>query len=56
VRYEAPTVVDFGSIADHTFTRCATAVGLPGSPPKDTMLCKHDNIGECSCTDTGLTP
>ena len=31
--YEAPKVVDYGSIADHTFTNDGT-VGVPGVGPK----------------------
>jgi hypothetical protein len=56
MRYEKPTVVDFGSIAEHTFTRCADATGNSDAPPKDLNLCSHDKFGECSCHETGLTP
>jgi hypothetical protein len=56
MRYEVPAVTDFGSIAEHTFTRCDTAQGGAGAPPKDWMTCEHDNFGECSCGETGLTP
>jgi hypothetical protein len=56
VRYEKPKVTDFGSIAEHTFTRCDTAEDRPGAPPKDFVTCAHDNHGECSCHTTGLTP
>jgi hypothetical protein len=53
--YEAPRVIDYGSIAEHTFTRCEGATGSD-TPPKDFMICDHDNHGECSCANTGLTP
>jgi hypothetical protein len=56
VRYEKPKVTDYGSIAEHTFTRCDTATGGSGAPPKDYIICGHDNHGECSCPETGLTP
>jgi hypothetical protein len=56
MRYETPVVTDFGSIAEHTFTRCDTASGGAGAPPKDWMTCEHDKFGECSCGSTGLTP
>jgi hypothetical protein len=56
MKYEKPVVVDFGSIAEHTFTRCEGATGGAGAPPKDEIICGHDNHGECSCNDTGLTP
>jgi hypothetical protein len=56
MRYEIPAVIDFGSIAEHTFTRCDTASGGVGAPPKDWMTCEHDKFGECSCGSTGLTP
>jgi len=51
-RYETPAVVDFGSIADHTFTRCG-GTGKPGHanvPPKDFPWVPHhiDGHGECS--------
>ncbi len=54
MKYEIPTVTDFGSIAEHTFTRCDTATGT--WPKKDWMTCEHDKFGECSCGHTGLTP
>ena len=55
MRYEAPKVVDYGSIAEHTFTRCPG--GDPNADiPKDFMVCEHDKHGECSCGETGLTP
>jgi hypothetical protein len=40
--YERPIVVDFGSIADHTFV-------TGGTPRKDTRLCTKDNHGDESC-------
>jgi len=40
--YEKPVVVDFGSIADHTFV-------TGGTPRKDTRTCTKDNHGDESC-------
>ena len=52
--YEKPAIIDYGSIADHTFYRCAG--GNPGAEkPKDPDLCEHDKHGECSCGVTGLS-
>lgn len=47
MRYEKPEIVDYGSIADHTFTRCG------GIGPKlgDFRSCELDNFQECSCSD-----
>lgn len=56
MRYETPKVIDYGSIAEHTFTRCEGATGGSDAPPKDIMVCEHDKFGECSCGETGLTP
>jgi len=49
-------LIDYGSIAEHTFTRCDTAEDRAGAPPKDHITCAHDKHGECSCGHTGLTP
>jgi hypothetical protein len=52
--YTAPEIVDFGSIAQHTFTRCG---GPAGGPKKDFPdVPNHiDNHGECSGLDGGLS-
>ena len=42
MEYQKPTVVDFGSIADHSFV-------TGGTPRKDTRLCTKDNHGDESC-------
>jgi hypothetical protein len=55
MKYETPKVVDYGSIAEHTFSTCPGGTGTP-PPGKDFIVCSHDNHGECSCDDTGLTP
>ncbi len=55
MRYNAPLVVDYGSIAEHTFTRCPGGTGGEGDPPKDYQMCEHDKFGECSCGGTGLS-
>jgi hypothetical protein len=50
MRYEAPTVVDLGSIADHTFTH----TNPRGKPVhKDHNVCETDKFGEYSCTHGG---
>ena len=51
MKYEKPTVVDYGSIASHTFMR-----GMGGTPPKDTMVCTKDNAMDESCPAAGPTP
>jgi hypothetical protein len=59
IRFEEPTIQDFGSIAQHTFTRCnpsapPTYVDKHGNvhqtPQKDFIYVPHhiDNFGECS--------
>ena len=57
MRYETPRVIDFGSIAEHTFTRCDDSTGGETAPPKDPNIFGHDKFGECSSGHgTGLTP
>lgn len=46
MRFERPTVTDFGSIANHTFSRCDSGTG--DFPPKDPVDFPHDKFGECS--------
>jgi hypothetical protein len=56
MRYHSPAVVDYGSIADHTFSRCNP--NAPEEiPPKDSADVPHhiDNHLECSAIDTGLS-
>jgi hypothetical protein len=43
VLYEKPVVIDYGSIADHTF------LGASGTPGKDTRMCTKDKFGDESC-------
>ena len=57
IAFEKPRIEDFGSIAEHTFTRCGgtgyTGPGTaPAAPPKDFPWVpnKLDNFGECSGT------
>jgi hypothetical protein len=47
--YEAPAVTDYGSIADHTFSRCNPEAPNP-TPVKDFIEVPHhiDNHQECS--------
>lgn len=44
MQYEHPTVIDHGTIAEHTFSRC----GGDTSPPKDWQDFPLDKFGECS--------
>lgn len=44
MRYETPTIIDLGSIADHTFTRCG---GTHAPKDPDCRFAK-DNFGEAS--------
>jgi hypothetical protein len=46
MQYTTPLVEDFGSIADHTFSRCYGGNG----PPKDWQICGTDKHGDCSCS------
>jgi hypothetical protein len=48
--WETPTIVDYGSIAEHTFSRCNPQVS--GNPKKDFIDVPHhiDNHLECSAT------
>ena len=51
---EAPGIVDYGSIAEHTFTRCGGY-----DPPKDYPFPPSyhlDKFNECSAITTGLSP
>jgi hypothetical protein len=52
--WEAPTIVDYGSIAEHTFSRCNPAAPNK-KPPKDSIDVPHhiDNHLECSALDGG---
>jgi hypothetical protein len=50
MRYEVPVVVDYGSIAEHTFTH----VNPHGKPVhKDHNVCQTDKYGEYSCPSGG---
>jgi hypothetical protein len=51
---ERPLIVDYGSIAEHTFTRCPPAD--PGAPPKDFTVCPEDKFDECSCPSVTISP
>lgn len=52
MRFEQPTIIDHGSIAEHTFFRCES--GSPQQfmgqdpPPKDFRDFPLDKFGECS--------
>ena len=48
MKFEYPMVVDHGSIAEHTFYRCATNDAVPLAPPKDKEDFPLDKFGECS--------
>lgn len=50
MKYEAPVVVDFGSISDHTFQH----VNKTGhTVHKDHIVCETDKFGEYSCGGAG---
>jgi hypothetical protein len=54
VTYEAPQVFDYGSIAEHTFTRCGGTHAPKDYPyPPNYHL---DKFNECSEITTGLSP
>jgi len=50
--YEAPAILDLGSIGKHTFGR-STDGGIPNPggniPPKDTNECEDDPMEDWSC-------
>lgn len=48
IRYVDPTIVDHGSIAEHTFTRCESGDPAAWAPPKDWRDFPTDMFGECS--------
>lgn len=48
MHFRTPTVTDYGAIAGHTFTRCASGSPTPDAPPKDTENFPLDKFGECS--------
>jgi hypothetical protein len=50
MKYEAPVVIDFGSISDHTFVH----VNDQGhTVHKDHIVCETDKFGEYSCGGAG---
>lgn len=52
--YSVPKIVDYGSIAEHTFTRCGGTFA-----PKDhpyPPLYHLDKFNECSALDLNLSP
>jgi hypothetical protein len=50
MKYEAPAVIDFGSISDHTFQH----VNSQGhTVHKDHIVCETDKFGEYSCGSHG---
>jgi hypothetical protein len=50
MKYEAPVVIDFGSISDHTFQH----VNNTGhTVHKDHIVCETDKFGEYSCGSHG---
>ena len=48
MRYEAPAVRDFGSIAGHTFSNTGQVPGV-GPKGKDWRDCEWDKFNEESC-------
>jgi hypothetical protein len=50
VKYAAPVVVDFGSIADHTFVHTNKNGHMVH---KDHIVCETDKFGEYSCGSHG---
>lgn len=50
-RYEAPALVEYGSISAHTFTRA----GGDGPKQGDWQVCTLDKFGEYSCSSHGFS-
>ncbi len=54
VPYSAPQIVDYGSIAEHTFTRCGGTHAPKDHPyPPAYHL---DKFNECSALDLAVSP
>jgi hypothetical protein len=47
--YEPPQIVDFGSIADHTFVKATSGPCGQQLPPKDMQPCRMDKFCEWTC-------
>lgn len=47
IEFERPTIMDHGTIAEHTFTRCAGG-NEDAFMPKDWQDFPTDKFGECS--------
>lgn len=47
IEFERPTITDHGTIAEHTFTRCAGG-NEDAFMPKDWQDFPTDKFGECS--------
>jgi hypothetical protein len=69
VNYEVPKIVDYGSIAEHTFTVCNPGGAIPkpkggsGEPPTPpppkgpmTLTTHFDDFMECSETSGAFSP
>ncbi|HZT92722.1 MAG TPA: hypothetical protein VFA05_11845 [Gaiellaceae bacterium] len=52
MKYAQPEILDYGSIADHTFIRCG-GTHAPKDPPGKPF--HYDKFNECSATETGLS-
>ena len=50
MRYETPTVTDFGSVAAHTFVHTNSQGHVTH---KDHIVCETDKFGEYSCGSGG---
>ena len=52
--YSVPKIVDYGSIAEHTFTRCG-GTHVPKDHPYPPLY-HLDKFNECSALDLNLSP
>ena len=51
MRYDAPMVIDYGSITEHTFTACQGVPNNPGDKVGSPEQINRDKFCECSHTD-----
>lgn len=56
MRFEKPTISDFGSVAAHTFTNIGQVKGRgPQGKDKNAIDCHLDKFDEPSCNGGGLS-
>jgi len=51
MRYTTPSITDYGSITEHTFTRCQGLPDVEGQKVGNPAPINRDKFCECSHTD-----